>query len=109
MQKKMLQISQYVVKHPIMVESEDYKKKYINTLEYFVRKYSSKGKYSQSMLELYKNRLMEQPELYDYKDEELKKISYNISKEQQNGFVWTSAQAGTLSAKPEYSITISNR
>ena len=41
--------------------------------------------------------------------EELKKISYNISKEQQNGFVWTSAQAGTLSAKPEYSITISNR
>ena len=78
MQKKMLQISQYVVKHPIMVESEDYKKKYINTLEYFVRKYSSKGKYSQSMLELYKNRLMEQPELYDYKDEELKKISKGV-------------------------------
>ncbi len=78
MQQKLLQVSQYVLKHPIMDESEDYKKRYINTLDYFVRKYSPEDKYSHSMLKLYKNKLMKQPELYDYKDKELKKISKGL-------------------------------
>lgn len=54
MQEKLLQISQYVIKHPIMTESEKYKKNYINLLDYFVRKYSPSDKYSRSVLELYK-------------------------------------------------------
>ena len=50
MQEKLLQISQYVIKHPIMTESEKYKKNYINLLDYFVRKYSPSDKYSRSVL-----------------------------------------------------------
>lgn len=78
MQIEMLQISQYVLKHPIMGESEKYKKRYINTLEYFVNKYSPKEKFSKSMLELYKKRLLINPECYEYRDEGLKKISKGI-------------------------------
>lgn len=78
MQQTLLKVSQYVLKHPIMDESEDYKKRYINTLDYFVRKYAPEDKYSYSMIELYKNKLMKQPEAYDYKDEELKKISKGV-------------------------------
>lgn len=78
MKKKLLQISQYVIKHPIMDESENYKQCYLNTLEYFVRKYSSNDKYAISMLKLYINKLLGQPETYKYKDDELKKISKGV-------------------------------
>lgn len=78
MQNEILQISQYVVKHPIMHESEDYKIRYINTLEYFVRKYSLDDVYSHSMIELYKTKLLNIPENYKYKDQELKKISKGV-------------------------------
>lgn len=78
MHTEILEISQYILKHPIMDESEEYKRRYINTLEYFVRKYSNRDKYSRSMLELYKNKLMGHPECYEYKDEELKQISKGV-------------------------------
>ncbi|MFR3728271.1 dynamin family protein [Lacrimispora sp.] len=78
MQTEILRAAQYVLKHPVLAENEDYKKRYINTLEYFVRKYSGNDLYAKSMLELYKNKMLENPEKYDYKDEELKKISKGI-------------------------------
>lgn len=78
MQNELLQISQYVIKHPIIIENESYKKRYINTLEYFVRKYCSNNKYSFSILELYKDKLLQNKENYDYVDEELKKISKGV-------------------------------
>lgn len=78
MQSEMLKISQYILKHPIINESEDYKKRYINTLEYFVNKYSIQDKYSHSMLKLYKNKLLEYPEKYEYQDNELKRIANGV-------------------------------
>ena len=78
MQNELLRVSQYVLRHPIKNESEDYKRRYINTLEYFVNKYSTTDIYSHSMLELYKNKLMEYPEGYEYKDDELKQISKGV-------------------------------
>lgn len=74
MQREVLKVAQYVLKHPIKSESEDYKKRYINTLEYFVDKYSIKSAYSQNVLKLYKYKLLEHPESYEYKDDELKRI-----------------------------------
>ena len=78
MQTEILRVSQYVLKHPILAEKEEYKKKYINILEYFVKKYSSDDIYSCRLLELYKNKLLSNPTDYSYKDEELKKISKGV-------------------------------
>lgn len=75
MQNELLKVSQYVLKHPIKDESEEYKIRYINALEYFVRKYSEKDIYSHNMLELYKNKLMEHPKSYKYDDSKLKYVS----------------------------------
>ena len=88
MQEKLLQISQYVIKHPIMTESEKYKKNYINLLDYFVRKYSPSDKYSRSVLELYKKRLLEQPELYDYKDGKPEKTAKGTKKKKCKFFTY---------------------
>lgn len=78
MQTEILRVSQYVLKHPILNERENYKKKYLNTLEYFVRKYSNDNPYSVKLLEIYKNKLLSNPEKYDYEDEELRKISKGV-------------------------------
>lgn len=78
MQSEVLKVAQYVLKHPIKSESEDYKRRYINTLEYFVNKYSMKDTYSHSMLKLYKNKLLEHPEWYKYQEDELKRISKGV-------------------------------
>lgn len=78
MQSEVLKVAQYVLNHPIKGESEEYKKRYINTLEYFVNKYSTKDTYSHSMLKLYKNKLLEHPERYKYQDGELKQISKGV-------------------------------
>lgn len=78
MQTEILRAAQYVLKHPILVEREEYKKSYINILEYFVRKYSAGDLYSNKMLELYKNKLLSDPNGYTYRDEELKKISKGV-------------------------------
>ena len=78
MQTEILRVAQYVLKHPVLDESDEYKKKYINTLEYFVRKYSADDLYAKSMLDLYKKKMLSVPTNYDYQDEELKKISKGI-------------------------------
>lgn len=78
MQTEILRAAQYVLKHPILAENEEYKRSYINTLEYFVRKYSADDLYSNRMLDLYKNKLLSDSKNYSYKDEELKKISKGV-------------------------------
>lgn len=78
MQGGELKIAQYVLKHPIRKEKEDYKKRYINTLEYFVNKYSMNDIYAHSLLMLYKNKLLKYPASYEYKDGELKRISKGV-------------------------------
>lgn len=71
-----------------MTESEKYKKNYINLLDYFVRKYSPSDKYSRSVLELYKKRLLEQPELYDYKDGKPEKTAKGTKKKKCKFFTY---------------------
>ena len=78
MQQELLQASQYVLNHPIKDEQEEYKKRYLNAIEYFLRKYSVKDEYANSVFNLYISKLLRQPELYDYKDEEIKKISKGV-------------------------------
>lgn len=80
MQSESLKISQYILKHPIMDESEDYKKRYLNILEYFTKKYSTEDQYAQSMLTLYKNKLLKHPARYEYRDDELQKIARGVLK-----------------------------
>jgi hypothetical protein len=78
MQKEVLRAAQYILKHPILVESEEYKTKYINTLEYFVRKYSDDDLYARSVLDLYKKKMLSVPMNYAYQNENLKKISKGV-------------------------------
>lgn len=78
METEILRAGQYILKHPVLVENENYKKRYICTLEYFVKKYSQDNLYAIRMLDLYKNKMLSVPTDYVYKDEELKKISKGI-------------------------------
>ena len=78
MQKELIKVSQYVREHPITREKESYKRRYINTLEYFVRRYSAEDKYSESLLKLFKCNLLESPETYEYNDKELKDVAKGV-------------------------------
>lgn len=78
MKTDVLKIAQYVLKHPIKCESESYKKRYINTLEYFVNKYAAEDVYTHCVLKLYKDKLLEYPESYKYSDGKLKQISRGV-------------------------------
>lgn len=78
METEILRVAQYVLEHPILFERETYKERYINTLEYFVRKYSKDDLYASSMLELYKKKILSNPSSYSYTDKELKKISRGV-------------------------------
>lgn len=74
MERDKLKISQFVLNHPILEESEEYKQRYLNILEYFVAKYSSNDLWAASMIELYKSKLLSKPSKYMHIDEELKKV-----------------------------------
>lgn len=78
MKTEILRCAQYILKHPILLEKDDYKIRYLNTLEYFVNKYSSDDLYSVKLLELYKNILLSDPNSYSYKGEDLKTISKGL-------------------------------
>lgn len=78
MDKQKLCISQYVLQHPVKAEKEKYKHQYIRNLEYFVRKYNPKDKWTVSVLELYKEKLLENQKIYRYEDDELKRISQGL-------------------------------
>lgn len=78
MQTEILRVAQYILKHPILNEKEEYKRKYINVLEYFVRKYSTSNLYSFRMLELYKCKLLSNPKDYFYIKKDLKEVSKGV-------------------------------
>lgn len=61
-----LEIAQMLKEHPILHEKETYKCKYINILEYFVRKFSPEDKWANATLALYKKALLEKPKDYTY-------------------------------------------
>lgn len=78
MKTEILRVAQYVNKHPVLAARERYKRKYINTLEYFVRKYSEEDLYANELLNLYKEKLLSMPKNYTYKDGTLKKVSQGV-------------------------------
>ena len=61
-----LEIAQMLKEHPILHEKETYKCKYINVLEYFVRKFSPEDTWATATLALYKKALLEKPQDYKY-------------------------------------------
>ena len=62
----LLETSQMLSKHPILAESSDLKIKYINILDYFVRKYSNDDTWANSMLNLYIKKLLGSDITYTY-------------------------------------------
>ena len=62
----LLETSQMLSKHPILTESTKLKIKYINILDYFVRKYSSDDTWANSMLNLYIKKLLRGDMTYTY-------------------------------------------
>lgn len=78
MKTEILRVAQYVDKHPVLAARERYKRKYINTLEYFVRKYSEEDLYANELLNLYKEKILSMPINYTYKDGTLKKVSRGV-------------------------------
>lgn len=75
MERQQLGLSLALSKHPILSENDKYKIKYLNVLDYFVRKYSSKDIFSKSIFNNYKEALLNNSENYLYMDKELKLIS----------------------------------
>lgn len=57
-----LEIAQMLKEHPILHEKETYKCRYINVLEYFVRKFSPEDEWANATLALYKKTLLEKPQ-----------------------------------------------
>ena len=79
MQRINLEISQLPPEnHPIIIEKEKYKIKYINFLEYFVKKYSSEDLWAKSVLKLYKDKLIGESGTYSYCEDTLKKMSHGL-------------------------------
>lgn len=78
MEKALLGIAQYLEQHPILVEKSQYKLKYLNVLEYFVRKYSSNDIFASSMLQLYIQNLRGSAS-YSYNLTEIKKSASSVS------------------------------
>lgn len=66
-----LELAQMLKEHPVINENSSYKRKYINLLEYFVRKFSPGDQWAKQTLLLYKRALLENS--YDYKYESVKK------------------------------------
>lgn len=66
-----LEVAQMLSEHPILKEKSSYKCKYINVLEYFVRKYSPDDQWANETLTLYKEALLEDLQDYRYEGYEL--------------------------------------
>lgn len=62
----MLETSQILGEHPIIREKDSYKLKYINVLEYFVRKYSKDNLWAKQTLKLYIKKLLGSENGYQY-------------------------------------------
>lgn len=61
-----LEIAQMLTEHPILHEKNSYKCRYINVLEYFVRKFSPDDAWANAALQLYKKALLENLPDYTY-------------------------------------------
>lgn len=66
MEVNKLEIAQMLKEHPILHEKENYKCRYINLLDYFVRKFSPDDRWANATLNLYKKALLEKPQDYTY-------------------------------------------
>lgn len=64
----MLETSQMLERHPLLSEKGDYKRKYINVLEYFVQKYSAKDPWAKQTLRLYIKTLLGSEDNYQYRN-----------------------------------------
>lgn len=62
----LLEVSQMLRNHPILLEKESYKVKYIQVLDYFVQKYSKGDKWANAVLQLYIHRLLGENVNYVY-------------------------------------------
>lgn len=78
MKREYLEASQMLSQHPVKGEKEAFKTGYINVLEYFVRKYSDTDMWANSVLKLYKAKLLENQDQYRYACHDIKKISRSV-------------------------------
>lgn len=78
MDRSFLEIAQMVERHPILEESDLYKAKYINILEYFVRKYSPNDLWAQAVMRLYVKKFLQDGSGYRYKDLDLKRLAKDV-------------------------------
>lgn len=74
----MLETAQMLEQHPIIYEKESYKCKYINVLEYFVRKYSKDDLWARETLQLYIKKILGRTESYQYKNFDLHNDSKSV-------------------------------
>ncbi|MCC8139150.1 MAG: hypothetical protein LIO67_02435, partial [Lachnospiraceae bacterium] len=68
MDRSFLGIAQMLEGHPIFKENNSYRMKYIQTLEYFVRKYSPDDEWANACLRLYKKELLDGSASYHYEN-----------------------------------------
>lgn len=73
-----LEVAQMLKEHPVLGEKSSYKQKYINVLEYFVRKYSLEDPWANAVLKLYKEKLLDNPQDYTYGEFDLFKQSKSV-------------------------------
>ena len=73
-----LGLAQYIKNHPILSEDNSYKVKYLNVLEYFVRKFSVDDTFAKEMLELYKTNFGVD-ETYEYHDDKIFIFARNVT------------------------------
>lgn len=68
MNDTLLELSQMINRHPVKNEKSSYKVKYINMLEYFVKKYSQDDIWANAVLKLYITKLLDSTADYVYND-----------------------------------------
>ncbi|MGP1599090.1 dynamin family protein [Peptoanaerobacter stomatis] len=78
MNKMLLETSQMLSEHPIISENISLKIRYINILDYFVRKYSRDDKWANSMLKLYIKKLLGNDRKYTYDNFDFQKHSKEV-------------------------------
>lgn len=84
---RLMSVSHSLEKHPVLDECVRYKIKYLNVLEYFVNKYSSKDEFALKALKNYKNRFLgEDTEQYLYSEQELKRVAKGVIGVKFKGF-----------------------
>lgn len=80
MNRTMLEMSQMLEFHPVLKEENTSKTKYLNVLEYFVRKYSAKDSWSVQTFHLYIKKFLGDETYYSYGSSNLYKKFVSASK-----------------------------